>query len=266
MTLLCDHIVPFTPQGRVDLTALRVHLLWMQAAGVDGFVSCAAEFLSLDHKEKEQVFEVVADATPGGPVLACVWDPSPTRALKLGQRAAALGARAVVVPPPLLEPVAEDAVVEWYRVFAQNQPLPVLAWHSPRFGNDLGPALAARLYADAGVAGLLDASDDAFRVRRVAAGRPGAVWAYGDATPGIAAVPGLAGVVSRIANCWPKLAVRHFKAGEAEVADAVPLRALGLARAGGIPAIKRILGVQGRLPNVGVDEAQLDRLPPTDFR
>lgn len=266
MTLLCDHIVPFTPQGRLDLTGLRALLLWQQASGVEGFVTCAAELLFLDHREKEQVIEVVADTCPGGPVLVCAWDPSPGRALRLGEHAAAHGARALVVPPPLLEPVADDAIVEWYRAFARNQPLPVLAWHSPRFGNDITPAIARRLQDEAGVAGLVDASEDLFRVRRAANARPDAVWAFADDAAGVEGLAGLAGVISRIANCYPQLAARHFKLREPDVADAVPLRARMIQRAGGLPAMKRLLGLHARLPVVGVDEAELSRLPPVAFR
>lgn len=266
VTLLCDHIIPFTPQGRVDLALLRVHLLWMQAHGVDGFVSCGAELAHLDHKEKEQIFEVVTDAASLRPVIATVWDPSPTRALRLAEQAIEHGVTAILVPPPLLAAVAEATLVEWYRAFARNLPMPVYAWHATRFGNDIGPALAARLYDEAGVAGLLDASEDVFRVRRLAAGRPDGVLAVADGTPAMAEVPHLAGVVSTIANCWPTLAARAFKQREAGVVDAVPLRARAVARAGGVAAMKRLLGMGARLPLVGVDEDELNRLPPTEFR
>lgn len=265
MTLLCDHVIPFTPQGRVDLSALRVHLLWLQAHGVDGFVSCAGEMLHLEHKEKEQVVEVVADTAPNLPRIACAWDPSPTRALRLAEHAIEHGATAVVVPPPVLAPVAEGALIEWYRAFTRALPMPVYAWHDPRFGNDLGPGVSARLHEEAGVAGLLDASQDVFRVRRFAGAHPWGVLAYADHAPALPELDHLAGVVSVLANCWPELATRWYKGRDPDVAAAIPQRARALARAGGIPAIKRLLGVGARLPLAGVDEAELSKLPPSTF-
>lgn len=265
MTLICDNLVPFNAQGRVDTGALRAHVLWLVAHGVDGFFPAASEFLHVDNKEKEQIIEVVADAAPGCPLLICAWDPSPTRAIRIGEAAAAHGARALVVPPPLFTPVPDTAMIEWYRVLKRNLPLPVLAWHNPRFGNDLSTATLDRLCTKYGLEGWVDASGDPFRVRRLASAHPGRTWASSDEAPAVAEIDGLAGVVSRLANVYPDLAVRLFEEGDKGVAEAVSQRLQQLTRAGGIGAMKRLLGMQARLPIVGADEAEMMRLPPTGF-
>ncbi|MFZ5482127.1 MAG: dihydrodipicolinate synthase family protein [Myxococcota bacterium] len=263
MTLLVDNVVPFTAQGRLDPAMLRAHVLWLVGHGVSGFLPGASEMLTLDAKEKEQVIEVVSDAAVGRTVLYPCWDPASGRVVKLAEAAAAHGAAGVVVPPPLLHPAPEDAIVEWYRALARNVKVPLYAWHHPRFGNDLSPALIGRLRAEAGVEGWLDASGDFFRIRRLAATHPGRAFAFADDEPQVAGAA-VAGVVSRLANCWPDLVVRAFVHKE-PLADAVHLRAQHLARAGGVPALKRLLGMPMRLPMVGVDEGELARLPAAGF-
>ncbi len=272
MPLLADTIVPFAADGHVDVGAARAHALWLCANGVDGIVVGAGEILHVDRKEKERLLEVVVDAARGRTVIFPIWDPSPAYVLKLGRAAAERGATAVLLPTPLLLPVSEDAAVDWFRSVSEHVSLPVLAWHHPRFGNPLTPRLAARLRAETKVAGWLDASGDAHRIRRSAEAWPGVGWAViDDGLPGaeldaVAALAPLAGGVSRLANAWPELVRRAWLDREPGLAEAVAYRAAAVDRAGGLAALKRVLGVGARLPVAGVDAPEADKLPVSTFR
>ncbi|MDP2310144.1 MAG: dihydrodipicolinate synthase family protein [Pseudomonadota bacterium] len=276
MPLLVDTIIPFAPDGHVDLGAIRAHALWLFAQGVDGLVPGGAEFLHVDRKEKERILEVVTDVAGGRTLLVPIWDPSPAYVLKLGRLAAERGATGVLLPPPLLLPAPEDALVDWYRSVALHLTLPLYAWHHPRFGNALTPRLLQRLTTETKVAGVLDASGDLHRLRRIVAAWPGCVWASVDEVVSaselhaLTTLPGLAGGVSRLANAWPELVRRAWGhdtlAGDDELCDAVIHRGSAVERAGSAAALKRALGVGSRLPLTGVDEAEFARLPVSSFR
>lgn len=267
MNLLASTLVPYARDGRVDPAALRAHTLWVLGHGVTGLAPLLAEFLWLRPPEKEQVLQVVADAAGGRPFLPNVWDADPNVAIRLAALAASLGAKAVVLPPPMVDPIGDDGVVAWYRVIGRTVTVPVVAWHHPRFGPDLTPRLLGRMRAEAGVAGVLDASGDAFRARRTAEDWAQRAWAGGDEVlPSLLDAPGLVGGVSDLAGLYPELGRRLFLEGDRALADAWTTRAAVIRRAGGLPAIKRLLGLGSRVPFVGADEALRKDLPPAGFR
>lgn len=263
--LLCDTVVPFTSSGHLDHEAVRAHLLWLAASGLQGFAPGMSEMFVLDPREKEHLLAMARDALPSAPLLAPVWDPAPKPLFRLAAVARDVGAYAAVVPPPLLTRVPDSAIVEWYRMLAKRLPLPVLAWHDPRFGNTCSPTLCQTLLDEAGVAGILDVSADPYRVGRLAELWPARVTAGGDGVARLWATPNLGAFVSRVANVYPQLAARLYVDRDPEVLDAVQERARQLGRAGGIAATKRLLGMGARLPLVGVDEAELQRMVPPGF-
>jgi 4-hydroxy-tetrahydrodipicolinate synthase len=262
--LVCDSVLPFDTSGRLDTAALRAHVLWLRAHGVTGLAPGLSESFALDTREREDVLRTVRDAAPDATLLAPIWHPSAARVLKLAALAAELGATAVVIPPAVLCRVPEASVGEWFRTLARRITLPILAWHDPRFDNPLAPALCASLLAN-GISGVLDASGDHFRVQRLAAAHTGAVWAAGDGVARHHDTLGLAGVVSRVANAYPELAARLYLEHDTTVLDAVTQRARLLARAGGVPALKRLLCMNARLPLVGVEDEAFVRLPQSSF-
>lgn len=272
MPLLADTIVPFAADGHVDLGAARAHALWLRSSGADGATVAATELLHLDRKEKEKLVEVVADALRDLPVFAPVWDPSPAYALKLARTVAGAGATAALLPAPMFVPLPEEALFDWFRSFAAHAPLPVYAWHQPRFGNPLSQRLLERLRAETAIAGWVDASGDPHRVRRLAQAWPDVGWVFVDgALPAadleqLATIPGVAGGVSLLASAWPDFVRRAWVGQEPGLAEAMTRRWAAVERAGGIAALKRALGVGARLPLAGVDPAEADKLPSTGFR
>jgi 4-hydroxy-tetrahydrodipicolinate synthase len=272
VALLADSILPFGADGHLDLGAVRAHALWLLGSGIGGLVVGAGEVLHADRKEKERALDVVADVAAGRPVIFPIWDPSPAYIVKLGRAAADRGVTAVLLPPPLVVPMSDDALVDWFRSVAEHVTAPVLAWHHPRFGTPLSPRVLARLQAESRIAGWYDASGDAHRVRRLAEAWPGVGWTTIDNgfapedLASLAALPTLAGGVSALANAWPDLVKRAWDGREPGLGDGLARRAATLERAGGIAALKRLLGVGARLPIARVDAAEFARLPPSTFR
>ena len=228
MPLLVDTLVPFGADGLVDGVSLKAHLRRLLAAGIDGFAPGVSELVHLDRRERERMLEVVTEVAEGRPVIFPIWDPSPAHSLRLGRLCAERGL-AALLPPPILERVGDEGVVEWYRAISEHVPR-LHAWHDPRFENPLSPTVLERLTTATSVAGWLDTSRDPHRLRRLAATWPGRTWV--GLGPGLSAgdlralrsAEGFAGAVSRTANAWPDLARGAWIVGDTASAEALARR------------------------------------------
>ncbi len=260
-------LTPFDTRGRVDLARLRAHVLWLLATGIDGFVPTAitGELLYLTDREREAIYRTVLDAAPGCPVFPCTWDPSPATTLYLTEAARDHGAAGVLLPPPLLYELDVDATRRWYSTFAEAE-VPIWAYHHPRvLHTPVRPELYDLLRASGVLSGLMDASEDIWRIRRLADLDPGAVVAGGDRLlPRIASVPGITAFVSSIANAWPALCLRIFRQQEHQLQDALVDRVNQLERAGGGRALKSLLRMGCRAPLLAPPDDALLGLPPAE--
>lgn len=259
---------PFDRHGKVDLGRLRAHVLWLSAMGVDGFVptGTTGEFLYLTDGEREAIHRTVLDAARGRPVYPCTWDPNPATTRYLTEAAASHGASGVIVPPPLLYELDDDAIEHWYRAVSESSQLPVLAYHNPKripAGIDL--ALYNRLRKDGILGGLKDSSGDPWRLQRLCDADPGAVYAGGDRILAEASqIRFLGGFISGIGNLWPKFCLRVFKQRESQLTDALLDRVNQVAAAGGLRALKSAMGWGFRAPVIAPRHDLASRLPPME--
>lgn len=260
-------LTPFDARGRVDLARLRAHVLWLVAHEVNGFISTgtSGEFLYLSDREREAIHRTVLDAARGRPVYPCTWDASPTTMSFLTDAAREQGATGILLPPPLYYTLDDVAVREWYSSIS-GKGLPVLAYHNPRhLQTHVSPQLYAELRKEGILAGLTDASQDIYRLRRMARDDPGAVLASGDRLMGsITSVPDLGGFVSTIANAWPAFCLRLFREGEEQLQDALIDRVNRVRRAGGLRALKSLMRMGCRAPLIEPPDAALLGLPPAE--
>ena len=268
MKFLVAVLTPFDDRGRVDLSRLRAHVLWLMAEGVDGFVPTAVtgEFLYLSDREREAIHRTVLDTAGHHPVYPCTWDPSPATTTYLTDAARDHGAKGVVLPPPLLYEVDEDLIRSWYATVARSG-LPVYGYHDPqRLQTSLVPELYAQLRSDGVLAGLMDASRDRWRVERLARDHPGSIFAGGDRLlPAAGDIEALGGFVSAIANAWPSFCLRLVREGDHHLEDALVERVTRVDRAGGLRALKALLSMGCRAPLLAPQTAALDGLPPAEI-
>lgn len=265
MTVLATGLVPFTRTHTVHTVGLRTHALWLLGSGVDGLAPLCEEFLWLDRAEREHVITVCGDVAAGRPLMPCVWSAVHGEVAALAAHAESCGATAVILPPPLVDPVGPDAMIAWYQQATAAVRIPVLAWTHPAFGNDLSTGLLGQLARQAGVAGIVDSYGDPHRLRRLAALFPGQAWAGDDAAATHLRADGLAGMVSRCANLWPELAHRLWTTDD-DVGEAWRVRAQTVARAGGVGAMKHALRLGARAPQTGWDGEYVHQLPEVSFR
>ncbi len=266
MQILASLLTPFDKAGRVDLARLRAHVLWLAAQGVDGFVPTAVdgEFLYLADREREAVHRTVLDTARGRQVWPCVWDPNPATVTYLVDSARDHGAAGVVFSPPVAYRVDDRVIRSTFESLA-TKGIAVRAYHDPAaFGSPVSERLFASMRADKLVTGMLDASEDLWRLARLGKELPGSVFAVGDRVSFEArSVPGLAGLVSALVNVWPAFCLRVFRKGE-QLDLALVDRVNRIRAAGGHRAMKSLLRMGCRAPMIEPLDDVLLGLPPSE--
>lgn len=201
---------PFDEDGALDLDGLRRNLQGYGAAPLAGYcvLGTNGEFPMLDAGERAEVVATVLEGADGRPVLVQVGGASAREALALARRAADLGAAAVLVVTPhyYRRQMTDSALIDFYRDFAAESPLPVLLYNIPQnTGVNLSPQVVERLAADARIQGIKDSSGNlaqlaecvdrtppgwgilngsgALLTAAAALGAPGAVLAVADVLP-----------------------------------------------------------------------------------
>jgi dihydrodipicolinate synthase/N-acetylneuraminate lyase len=111
------------------------------------------------------------------------------------------------------------------------------------------------------LSGILDASEDVWRLQRTARARPGFVLAGGDRVLTVVRDLPLRAVVSDLANAWPSLVLRALRENEADLGDALLDRVSQVRRAGGARALKALLRMGSRRPLVAPGDEMLEGLP-----
>ena len=210
--MICANATPFDDHGAVDNVRLQEHTTSMAEAGIDGFAPAGTtgEFLYLTDEERLDVYRSVIAGAQGKPVLPCVWSPTPKSPVRLARAAVELGAAGVFLPPPIYQPLSEDAILRWYAAVRAAVDVPVLAYHHPRTHNPISPELYGRLITQLGLNGMKDSSGDAPRDRLLAQKFPGLLFAGGDHLAGAPEdeIGPVRGHISRMANAAPALAAQ----------------------------------------------------------
>ena len=230
---------PFDQEGRVDHDGLRDNVRWLLGAGVHGLVGTGTmgEAGSLDRAERRAVVAtLVREAAGAVPVVAGVSSGTPAVSIGYATDAAAEGADAIMLLPPLGYRGDDGEIVAFYRAVAAATDLPVMAYNNPEAsGTDMRPALVGALAGVDGVVAVKECSGDARRIPAILHATDGAlqVLVGGDdwALEGLAA--GATGWVSGVAVVAPGPCVELWErctANDLDAARAIYRRLLPLAR------------------------------------
>jgi 4-hydroxy-2-oxoglutarate aldolase len=206
-------VTPFTEDGELDLAGLRRNLQGYGAAPLAGYVVLGTngEFPHLSRAEKEAVIATAVEEAGGRPVLAQVGEGSLRETVALARRAAELGAAGVlaVTPHYYRAQMQEEVLVEFYRVLAEESPVPVLLYSIPQnTGVACPPALVAACAEHPNVVGIKDSTGNlgqiAECVERVGALRPDFAVLNGSSALVVAAFAvGARGAVLAAADALP---------------------------------------------------------------
>ena len=206
---ICAIATPFVASGDVDLPAFERLLDWHVAAGTQGMVvgGSTGESASLGDEEFDLLVGSAVSRLRGRmPVIAGCGAAATHKALKLCERAQALGADAALVVTPYYVRPTQEGLYRHYSVLADRGGLPVILYNVPsRTGCDLSPETAARLAPHPRIAGVKEAVGDPARMQALLTLKsPGfAVLSGDDPTAARAMLAGADGVISVAANVCP---------------------------------------------------------------
>ena len=252
---------PFDATGAVDVAALEANLGALLDAGVHGFVATGTmgEAASMSAEERRLVVETAVRAAAGRvPVVVGVSSGTPSASIGFAADAAAAGADAIMLLPPLGYRADPRETVAFYRAVADASALPIMAYNNPEAsGTDLPVELIARLAAEVdAVVAIKECSGDARRIAALKSAAPDLeVLVGGDdwALEGFCA--GATGWVTGVGDCAPAECVELYdacRAGELDRARAVYARLLPLARLDMTPKLVQYFkGAQDRLGFTG---------------
>jgi 4-hydroxy-tetrahydrodipicolinate synthase len=231
-------LTPFDESGAVDSAALARNAEWLLDNGATGLVGTGTmgETQSLSQAERRQVIEMLAEAAGGRvTVTAGVSSGTPGASISYAADAAAAGADALMLLPPLGYHGDDREIEAFYRAVAEAAGLPIMAYNNPKAsGTDMSPALIARLAELDGVVAIKECSGDARRIAEILGATDDLeVLVGGDdwALEGFCA--GATGWVSGVVNVAPRECVELYRLcseGRLEEARELHLRLLPLGR------------------------------------
>jgi 4-hydroxy-tetrahydrodipicolinate synthase len=231
-------LTPFDEAGEVDADALSATAGWLLDNGVTGLVGTGTmgEAQALSRSERRLVIETLVSAADGrATVTAGVSSESASNSIAHAQDAAAAGAGALMLLPPLGYPGDAREIETFYRALGEATDLPIMAYNNPKAsGTDMPPPLIASLAAIDGIVAIKECSGDARRLAELLnLTEDFEVLVGGDdwALEGFCA--GAMGWISGVANVAPRECVdllRLCREGNLDEARSVYARILPLAR------------------------------------
>lgn len=207
---------PLTPEEKLDEPALRRQIRRLLDAGCHGMfmLGGTGEGIYLTDAVQEGVVAVTADEVAGRvPVIACVSDVSPARAILRGQRARDLGADALVSTAPYQRPMRPAEVYDFYVRLAEGTGMPTMLYNVPQVvQTNITPETIARLAEHEGIVGMKDSAGFA-HLTSVAIHTRGTTFRLlcgteFDFVP--AMMIGAVGGTLAVANIWPELMVEAY--------------------------------------------------------
>ncbi|MEV0787271.1 dihydrodipicolinate synthase family protein [Streptomyces sp. NPDC050423] len=167
-------VTPLTADGELDRPSLERVVGHLLDGGVSGLfaLGSSGETAYLTPGQQDQVIEVITAAAAGQvPVLVGAIETTTNRAIERANRAAELGADAVVVTAPFYTRTHDLEIDRHFRDVAAAVDLPLLAYDVPVcVHSKLDPELLLPLAADGVLAGVKDSSGDDGSFRRLVIG------------------------------------------------------------------------------------------------
>lgn len=221
---------PFRRDLRVDFDRLQEQVAWLAGQGCHAVAPACTlgEYQTLSDAERADLVQAVAQAAPADcPVLPGVSGYGSGQSRHWAEHASAVGAAAVLAPPPVEHQAGAAEVVAHFREVAAVG-LPVVAVNDPAGSRvDLHPDLLATVAETDGVVAVVEATADVRRPHLIRDLCPhlGVLAGAGDVLLE-SVVCGTTGWLASVANTLPALSVRLFDACLAgDLSAALPLYA-----------------------------------------
>jgi 4-hydroxy-tetrahydrodipicolinate synthase len=175
-----DHVLlitPFDDAAEVDFRSLQAQIDFVLSGGVHGVVALGTtgEFFSLTPQERVSVMKVVAEGVRGRvPITFGVGDSGTRTSIALAKQAQAIGASAVMLPPPYYFAHSAAAIKAHFVAVAQSIDIPLMVYDGGG-GIELTPEML----------GALNQMASNIQYAKLSAPKPAKVAAVLEAVPGI---------------------------------------------------------------------------------
>jgi len=256
-------VTPFTPEGTVDVEALRKLVDWQIEEGIDFLVPCGStgEAQTLSADERRLVVSTVVEAARGRvPVMAGATHNDTRQAVDEARRMSGLGVTWLLSATPYYNKPTAEGLVRHFTAVADAAAVPVCLYNVPgRTAVNMKPDTVIRLAEHPNIVGIKESSGDLAQVQHLLLGRPNgfAVLSGEDWMTLAIIAAGGDGLVSVASNEIPRLMsqlVRRSLRGQLAEAreilyDVLPLLEANFLETNPAP-VKAALAAMGRIQNV----------------
>ena len=211
-------VTPFTPEGDLDIPALKKLVEWHIAEGSHGLVpvGTTGESPTLSHDEHRKVVEEVVTLAAGRvPVIAGAGSNSTREGIGLIQHAQSAGADAALVVTPYYNKPTQAGLIAHYPALHDASDLPIIIYNIPgRSVIDMTPETMGELAKLPRIIGVKDATGKLERVsqQRITCGTGFIQLSGEDGTALGFNAHGGTGCISVTANVAPKLCAEFQEA------------------------------------------------------
>src|SRR5450759_698486 len=157
-------ISPLRSDGSIDEASVPRLVEHVIRGGVHGLLALGStgETASLDETARRTILSSVVAAAAGRVPVICGVAQSHLSAARVEVEAAArMGAQAVLVAPPFYYLIDQATLLAFYRLLANDSPVPVLLYNIPQYTKVVAePATVATLAREGTIAGMKDSSRD----------------------------------------------------------------------------------------------------------
>jgi len=201
---------PFTDRGALDLPAFRRLVRHVVEGGADMLLPLGStgEAATLVEAERDALIEACLQESRGRLVVVGTGHNATARAAEWTRRAQQLGAHGALIVSPYYNRPMPAGLVAHYRACADAAPgLPLVAYNVPaRTGQNLAPAVLARLWDIDSVVAIKESSGQLAQIAQILAELPsGRCLLAGDDGLAVASVAaGATGLVSVLGNVLPR--------------------------------------------------------------
>ena len=252
--------VPFNEDESIHFAHLEANLEHWSQQPLEGVVvpGSNSEAPYLTDEERLEIWKLCGPYLKerGKTLIAGTGVETTSAAIQLTEQAAAYGASAALVIPPIFYKPAmtEEVLLAHYRALADASPIPILVYNVPAFtGIDFSPAILLRMAEHPNIIGMKNSSATVTKIALVLAQRPDFIVFAGT---GSAYLPflslGAVGVIAALANfaAEPLKRVENaFRAGKLDEArrEQLALAQMNLAVTSryGVPGLKYAMDRSG---------------------
>jgi len=159
-------VTPITEDERVDESALREHIDYMIAGGINGILAFGSngEFYMIEEDEMEGILRIIVDQVKGRiPVYMGVGAIRTSKCVRLAKLGVRCGVQGVsVLQPMFIKPTEEELYAHFAAIANAVSGVPVLLYNNPgRTGYPIPQAVVEKLaHAVPNIVGMKDSSGD----------------------------------------------------------------------------------------------------------